>query len=322
MTKFFGSLVAGAFLLFAAPTPASAQKLTSVQPTNVCDPSTLTNCAPVSPTNGLAVDVKTISAAPTGQQTAANSDSVVLCTGCSVPVQYSSTTTTMQSAATGNGNGTVLAVDGLGAAVLTLNCSGCGGGTTINFEGQNDGTNFFSINGVRSGTTTQSSSTTIVGLSMWRLQVAGLKQIRARISNYSSGTVTVTGTALVGDYTPTVASIPANSVKYYISVGASEDESQVTASPGVLIGISARNSNATTNAYLKCTNATAASTTPGSTAIFYEMLIPAGSGFVDNAINAPFDTALTCYIVTGKTASDPTEVAADDVSYFLRYRNN
>lgn len=115
--------------------------------------------------------------------------------------------------------------------------------------------------------------------------------------------------------------IGGDTLKRYISVGSSEDESQVKATPGVLLGISARNSHATTAAYIKCTNATAASTTPGSTAIFYEMIVPAGGfGFIDRDINATFSTALTCYIVTGKANSDATEVAADDVSYNLTYR--
>jgi hypothetical protein len=113
----------------------------------------------------------------------------------------------------------------------------------------------------------------------------------------------------------------ANTLKYYISAGASEDESQVKATAGVLVSVSAKNSHATTDAYLKCTNATAVSTTPGSTAVFYELLIPAGpSGNNDTDINAAFSTALTCYIVTGKAANDVAEVAATDVSYNLRYR--
>lgn len=111
------------------------------------------------------------------------------------------------------------------------------------------------------------------------------------------------------------------SVKRYISVGSSDDESQVTASAGTFCGISARNANTTTDAFIKCTDATAANTTPGSTAIFYEMIVPAGSGFVDRGADEPFSTALTCYIVTGKADNDATDVAASDVSYNLTYVN-
>ena len=54
--------------------PALFQKLTSTQPTNVCDPTTLTQCAPVSSSNGIGVDIKTTSATalPVGGVTASD----------------------------------------------------------------------------------------------------------------------------------------------------------------------------------------------------------------------------------------------------------
>ena len=112
-------------------------------------------------------------------------------------------------------------------------------------------------------------------------------------------------------------------LKRYISVGVTEDESQVKATAGVLISVSAWNVNATAYAFLKCTNATAANTTPGSTAIFYSMVIPpvsGGLGFIDSNINAAFSTALTCYLVLSKEDTAVDEVAANEVGYNLRYR--
>lgn len=185
------------------------------------------------------------------------------------------------------------------------------------------------------------NSTTSTGL--WTCSVAGLRALRVRMTAYTSGTATVQlvtvatggGSGGGGDTTAAnnllssintaIVALQAdvatwNTLKRYISIGASEDENEIKATTGVLLSISARNSHATTDAYLKCTNATAANTTPGSTAVWYEMLIPAGpSGNNDNNINATF-TALTCYIVTGKADNNATEVAADDVSYNLRYR--
>ena len=161
------------------------------------------------------------------------------------------------------------------------------------------GTEGFTVAGTGSAGTAASGVLTVQGIaSMTPVQV----------SQATAASLQATTTAVV------------NSAKYYISVGMTEDESQVKATAGTLVGISARNAHATTNAFIKCTNLTAANTTPGSSTIFYEMMVPAGGGFVDNEINVAFDTALTCYIVTGKAASDATEVAADDVSYFLRYR--
>jgi hypothetical protein len=188
---------------------------------------------------------------------------------------------------------------------------------------------------------TPANSTTSTGL--WVAPVASLRQLRACLTNYVSGTATVTlaaagtgGGSGGGDNTTAnnflssintaVVALQAdvatwNSLKRYISVGTTEDESQVKATAGTILSISARISHATADAFLKCTNLTAASTTPGTSAIFYEMLIPAGpSGMVDGNINATFDTALTCYIVLSKADTAVDEVGAGDVSYNLRYR--
>ena len=60
--------------------------------------------------------------------------------------------------------------------------------------------------------------------------------------------------------------------------------------------------------------------TPGTSTIIYEMIIPAAGGFVDPEINVAFDTALTCYIVLGAADNAVDEVAANEVSYMVRYR--
>lgn len=130
---------------------------------------------------------------------------------------------------------------------------------------------------------------------------------------------TSTGGAGASDANTTRIVEASTTNKAYISVGTTEDESEVKASAGVLRSVSAFNAHATNDAWLKCTNATAASTTPGTTAIVYRMMIPAKGGAVDPDINAAFSTALTCYIVLGKANNAVDEVAADDVSYNLRF---
>lgn len=70
------------------------------------------------------------------------------------------------------------------------------GGTTINFEGSADGTTFVAIVGTNVSTGSTATSTTATGL--WSFPVAGLAQIRARISSWASpSSVTVTGYASV-----------------------------------------------------------------------------------------------------------------------------
>jgi hypothetical protein len=132
---------------------------------------------------------------------------------------------------------------------------------------------------------------------------------------------TAAGQTTANGHLSTLATaVGASTLKRYISAGATEDESEVKATAGTLDSISARNDHASADAHLKCTNLTAANTTPGTSTIFYEMLIPHAGGFVDSNIVATFDTALTCYIVLGKADNAVDEVAANDVSYNLRYR--
>src|SRR6266700_2247794 len=107
-------------------------------------------------------------------------------------VSYSGT---LQSAASANGNGTALSVTGTASAAITVNCSSCSGGTTINFEGQEDGSNFRPIMATLADGTAQGITTSTSGFTLWQVSTTGLQQIRARISAYSAGTVTITAHA-------------------------------------------------------------------------------------------------------------------------------
>ena len=127
-------------------------------------------------------------------------------TGTVAVAQTASTpaTATLQSAAVASGNGTLLATNGQSAAILTVNCATCSGGTTVNFEGTEDNVNFTAVSSVLIGTNTIASSTTTAGLTEWEMPVAGFQNIRARISGYSAGTVTVTGHAVPVPFNPKV----------------------------------------------------------------------------------------------------------------------
>lgn len=107
-----------------------------------------------------------------------------------------STTATLQSAATANGNGTVLSVTGMATALLTINCASCSGGTTVNFEVTEDGTNWYAREGRLLGSSSMATSSANAGFNLWELPVAGAVSLRARISGYSAGTVTITGHAV------------------------------------------------------------------------------------------------------------------------------
>lgn len=108
--------------------------------------------------------------------------------------------------------------------------------------------------------------------------------------------------------------------RMYANGGAQADETAIKTSRGVLVGISARNTNSTTDAFLKCTNLTAANTTPGSSTLYYEFLIPHGGGYIDADINTEFDVALTCYFTTSVADGAAVAVTATEVSANIRYR--
>ncbi len=119
-------------------------------------------------------------------------------------------------------------------------------------------------------------------------------------------------------YAQGVSSVP-GSGNQHTSVGVTEDETQIKATAGVLLSISAWNKSTSADAFIKCTNATAANTTPGSTTIIYQMLVPYSSGYTEQ-INMTFSTALTCYMVLSPAAAAVDEVAANEVGWNIRYR--
>ena len=112
---------------------------------------------------------------------------------------------TLQSGTTANGNGSTLNVNGYFTAALTVNCTvACSGGTTITFQGSADGTNYTPLYGVQFGASAVSSTVVNQGttVTVWMVAVAGLQLIRAPISAYSAGTITVTANAVGGNAGP------------------------------------------------------------------------------------------------------------------------
>lgn len=105
----------------------------------------------------------------------------------------------------------------------------------------------------------------------------------------------------------------------YISVGSTEDENEICAAACTFVSVQVSNNHASANAFLKCTNLTAANTTPGTSTIVWDILVPFGLTVVD-VPNKAMSTALTCYIVLGEADNDVAEVAANDVRYSIRTR--
>ena len=100
---------------------------------------------------------------------------------------------TFQSAAAATGNGTAMDVDGLSLVGLQIT------GTfsaTVTIEGSVDGTNYVAIRSLNLNTGAVASAPTAAGV--FQVPVSGLAKLRARVSAYTSGTVTVTGRGVFG----------------------------------------------------------------------------------------------------------------------------
>jgi hypothetical protein len=98
-----------------------------------------------------------------------------------------SPTFVLQSAAAATGNGNSLDVVGQAAAVIALTGTFVG---TVTFEGTIDGSNWFSVMAVKLGD--GSIATTATATGMYRVSCAGLTSIRARVSAWTSGSITAT----------------------------------------------------------------------------------------------------------------------------------
>lgn len=103
------------------------------------------------------------------------------------------TTVTMQSAAVATGNGTAVNVAAGGYVTLVAQVTGITT-ATITWEATIDDSTWVAIRATDLTSGTAASTATANGL--FSLTVSGLSQVRARISAYTSGTITVTGKAV------------------------------------------------------------------------------------------------------------------------------
>src|SRR5215471_3766110 len=192
---------------------AGAQKLTTTQPTVVCDTTTITNCANV--TAGALTVGGTVALSGTSNVSVTNTPTVNQGGSPWGVAQNAavSTTVTMQPGVMATGNGTALNTDGMAVAVLTETCTG-----TCNFAftltAQNDAATFVPVYGIQTNSNTIASVFTVNSTTASQIVVPlhGQKQLRAGITTYTSGTVTITGTAsaAAGNPPPVVNAIVSN----------------------------------------------------------------------------------------------------------------
>lgn len=102
----------------------------------------------------------------------------------------------LQNAAS-TGNGTAMDVSGY--SVVTLSIIGSAGADrVVNFEAAQDAANYVAISCTNKNTLASATSATASGTTaqLWTCAIAGTRMFRARLSGGSTGTVTVTATAL------------------------------------------------------------------------------------------------------------------------------
>lgn len=211
------------------------------------------------------------------------------------------TATTMQNAATANGNGSSLNVSGFAEAILNVVSSvAMSGGTTLNFEASVDDTTWVSIRALTIGTTTYGTTTTADG--DYRIAVSGYKSVRCRISAYSAGTITVKGYACavpardtvtsLGTGTNTIGALTANqSVNVNQLAGTTTDTNSGNKSAGTLRVVLATDQPTMTNAQPVSQSGTWVST---------------GSAATDAAVSGN-----PVYVASRASAAAPTDVSAD-----------
>lgn len=106
---------------------------------------------------------------------------------------------TLQSAAAANGDGTAITSSGFAFATVQVETDGLTG--TVNWEGSQTGANYAvaSCKTVSAQTfATTAAFTTDTTITVYHCAVAGLARFRARLSNVSAGSVTITATLMQG----------------------------------------------------------------------------------------------------------------------------
>jgi len=110
--------------------------------------------------------------------------------------------TTLQSSASANSNGATLSVLGMGTVTFTVTGTYQG---TVNFEGSEDGVNFYGLQATQLGTNVFGMSTATTGI--FQASCAGLQTIRSRISGYATGQITVTAHAIPSPFSTPVVTL-------------------------------------------------------------------------------------------------------------------
>lgn len=109
---------------------------------------------------------------------------------------------TLQNAAVAVGNGSSVALNGMSSGNISVTGTFVG---TVTFEAQNANGDWIPVLLQEAGSTRLSSTTTTTGT--WRLPIGGYNALRARVSAYTSGSITVKAFVENTAHTPAVQNV-------------------------------------------------------------------------------------------------------------------
>lgn len=222
---------------------------------------------------------------------------------------------TLQSAQTGNANGTILALLGSASVILTVSMAGFTG--TVNFEVSEDNTNWSALQVQQEGTNNimiSVAGAVTTSVVLYEGSVAGLQSLRARTSGVGAGNVTVTAHAIPTTDAPrtlnaNVAILP-SIVQKIGQLGTSSQASlskafasnNVQGNSIVVVcavgnGTTATVTDSAGNTYTNAGNAAVSSTF--SSQIFYATNIAGGANTVTVTPSASVSVALEIYELSG-----------------------
>ena len=217
---------------------------------------------------------------------------------------------------------------------ISVQVTSAGTTCTITYEGSNDNTNWLSVEGVANTSTGGLAAATTTAVNA--IFPCAMRYFRARVSTYTSGTVTVVaylknalapfaGVVVSGASSTTVSGVASSNViskTRFVSTAGAPAAQVIKASGGRIYGIVADNS-AAYDVFLKIYNTAAASVVVGTTAIIYTIRVKAGTtqqiifadwgSYFANA--AGYSFAITKLVAD----SDTTAVAAGDLIVQIDY---
>lgn len=217
----------------------------------------------------------------------------------------------LQSDAGATGNGNPLSVADYGAAALVISGSFVG---TITFEASMDGgTTWFAVPALNRST--GASGTTATGNGIFFLSLPGIGLCRARVSLYSSGSITVGGVAVPfiaapfeGSVNGTVPAVGAAAGASIVGSTAAEASKVIKNSPGTLLSLVGYNGKASAQ-FIQIHNTAAV---PADAVVpIYSFTVPATSNFSFDVpiTGAPFTTGIS--VCNSSTQATKTIGSAD-----------